>query len=169
MKHESIQNAEPTFNVVNMTFLRDHLVRLKDWPGDVHIGFNMSTYVGDNEPMSAYTGNESLLPTIHLKDWSGHNCSTVACIAGHATILSGMIPISDCSDPDDNIGYFEIAQKWLGLSHKEAGYLFMGEFEYNNILDGLREITLTSTIAELDRILQTGTVFPCNHKKVKSQ
>lgn len=55
------------------------------------------------------------------ESWNQHlwhsECGTAHCFAGHAEILSGV-------RSDEFSHVFEIAQEWLGLTDKEASYIF---------------------------------------------
>lgn len=68
-------------------------------------------------------------------------CETTACVAGHAIILA--FPDARVIDADtfsvgdlisqENVA--EFAQRWLGLSHSEASWLFYAEFSDGGVGD----------------------------------
>ena len=144
MKQEpNLKPAEATFNIVNVMLLRDHLVEMRDAPLRPAVGFNMLVYYADTQEDSIWDAP--------IPDMCGHECRTVACIAGHATILSGVLP------GERNFDYFSPAKRWLGLSWSDASYLFGGDFDEVDTLD---EITLDSVISQLDHMIKTGRVMP---------
>jgi len=102
-------------NVENLKKLRDQLSRLPDEK------FNMGPII------------------------SHHECGTVACIAGWASLLNG--------GPDDGraLGF---ASRWLGLTSDEAHALFLGDWHPSGGFGLTRdEITRADAIAELDRMI----------------
>jgi len=124
----------PTFNLINVMRLRDHLVWLGKKESKPKVGFNMMYYhIKINRKDAA-----------GICDESHHSCNTVACLAGHAAILSNKF----CQN--NNIS--SIAKRWLGLKEEEAMYLFSGSFTRKYIQD----ITLDDAITELNFMIQNG-------------
>lgn len=132
-------NAKPevtlpvcTFNLINVMRLRDHLFYLNEKESKPKIGFNMAFY---RTKKGQFAGTY---------DISHHSCDTVACLAGHASMLSNkFVKASQISS---------VAKKWLGLTDQECMYLFSGSFSKECI----QCVTLKETIAELDFMIQNG-------------
>lgn len=122
------------FNIVNLLQLRDHLLWMQEAGSNPEVGFNMSDYMFNNH--------------VHCIDHSGHECGTVACLAGHATLLSGQKAFY-------RTDYVKHASNWLNLSRKEYFYLFSGDFAHDQNL-GLNWITLDEVIAELNYMIANG-------------
>lgn len=126
------------FNVLNVMKLRDHLRWVGRKTSEPTLGFHMNYY-------KAWIGPSD------YQDKSGHDCDTVACIAGHAVFLKE----KHCtSSPPSTKNYFNTARDWLGLTDREAGYLFLGVFMHKPI-DG---ITLDDAIFQLDHMIATGEI-----------
>lgn len=88
-------------------------------------GFDMSTYIGWKEGhFPAYRHGELLIKVL-----SGEvpECNTTCCIAGEALLIKGMY--SDTRD------MAEQAQEFLGLTDKQANWLFLGWFSENHMED----------------------------------
>jgi hypothetical protein len=152
MKHQPEINSEIVykFNIINVMRLRDHLTWIREKESSPQVGFNMSLYYG-------YTGNESSW------DKSEHKCETVACLAGHAVLLS----LSDKEKifplilGNSQLSITSRAKDWLGISPFEASYLFNGNFSSKKLI---RHITLDETIAVLDHMIETGHVHLLNQR-----
>lgn len=83
--------------------LADHLKK----EGERTLGFNMAVYYTDLGPL--------------VMDYSGQDCDTVACIAGHAVALfNGKESLEN--DPDLNIP--ELSRELLGLDRLQGDKLF---------------------------------------------
>ena len=119
------------FNILNLILLRDHFVWLKSKEANPDVGFHMNYYLTNTNE-----GN----------DKSGHSCGTIACIAGHAVLVSGQKGFIQ--------SYFNKAKRWLGLTEEEAVYLFNGSFTRKCIQD----ITLEDGILQLNHMIETGEV-----------
>lgn len=80
-------------------------------------------------------------------DASGHNCGTVACIAGWACALGNIHST------------FRAAAEWLDISYHEAGSeLFFPGDESGIIVYDWSEITPAHAAAVLRRLVETGKV-----------
>lgn len=111
------------------------------------VGFNMAMYIGSS---------------ILIDDKTGHDCGTVACIAGTCAILSRR------SDKERKAvaaehrlvdsGIHEVARRWLGLSRKEATRLFFAEGRDRRRGDNLQDISLKCAINTVQRLHDTGEV-----------
>lgn len=78
--------------------------------------------------------------------FAASNCDTVACIAGHAYIVSGIRTL----DNDVQDAVQDVAQDWLGLTDNQADRLF---------LPNRRDLrTREDAIKVLERLLETGEV-----------
>lgn len=76
--------------------------------------------------------------------WDWHSeCGTAHCFAGHAEILSGV--------RSDEFFYkttFEIAKKWLGLTEREASYIFRS----NRTMEDFEDFYLAEQIPNLPNL-----------------
>jgi len=97
------------------------------------VGFNMQYYHARS--------------TSHTDDKTGHDCGTVACIAGHASLIAS----GGTSHAPSHARHF------LGLTHEQANSLFIPDFT-----DGLRvrwvSITLEQALLTLAKLRDTGKV-----------
>lgn len=105
------------------------------------IGFNMGWYfLGDSPETSAVVKDRKL-------DQTGHTCGTVACIAGWASLMD-----DPTNHNDDEIA--NRAQSILGISDKERGYLFGGDFYGGSIND----ISTQCAVAAIRDLANTGRI-----------
>jgi hypothetical protein len=96
----------------------------------------------------------------HLSDKTGHNCGTVACIAGHAVFLAGKATVGKLRG---ELGVPDEAAKWLGLDagvFKEANQLFYG---WNQTGTGIysvkmEKVTPADAAKVLRNLVETGEV-----------
>ena len=130
------------FNVAHVTELRDHMVKLRDGHFGKKLGFYMGSYFEKD-----ITRKNSWVP-----DYAGNRCGAVACLAGHAVLLSNCV-IDD--DDEDVFPYFPVAMRWLGLDSAQACYLFYGDWRSEE----MDSCTPDQAIAQLNHMLATGDVW----------
>lgn len=139
-QQSDLASATTTFNILNITTLRDYLSWLNEPSTQPDIGFNMNTYCGPSD--------------IKTKDMTGHECGTVACIAGHACFL-----YTEAAKPKKGFWsvseYYHVAKDLLGLTDGDARFLFSGGF--SDDLDQAK-ISVTSAITELNYMIVHGQV-----------
>ena len=124
------------------------------------LGFNMGTY---------YTAGQRHLDRFGLADMSGHDCDTVACIAGTAVALK-LRDQTECGHlaPD---GYnihdrdiISMAISWLGLTVPESNTLFYAHdspFEskrYAGGPDDIRDVSSVHAVKTLRHAAKTGEI-----------
>ena len=130
-------------NIENMKALITHL----EWEENP-VGFDMGEWFSHR---GRVTVGEDIRNIVKF-----HSCGTVACIAGHAAILSGL-PLKDVS-------FWKLAEKWLGLTGDESRILFFGKWKEDPNWDDpdydpdsdffLSEITKEEAIAELQGMVR---------------
>lgn len=107
-----------------------------------NIGFQMADFLQSNEILD--------------QDMSGRNCGTVACIAGHAFVLSGGGKVHD-----SRLDIVDRAQRYLDLSNEETNLLFYGNYVnrmgHSNQVR-LSDVTPEQAIAVLEHFKTTGKV-----------
>lgn len=129
-----------SFNIINLLKLRDHLVWMQNLKSFPKVGFNMAVYRRFSD--------------LKYLDMSEHKCGTVACIAGHAVILSKEPILPDlCKSLYDDVNYFHKAMAWLELTADEAQYLFSGSFANGT---SMSKIPLDRAIEELNYMVEHG-------------
>lgn len=99
------------------------------------VGFNMSDWVGPAE--------------IEADDRTGRNCGTIACIAGHAYLVSGG---EDRDATSDDV--VPAAQEFLDLKSGSADELF---YAYGSG-ESMYDITSEQAIRTLEHLRDTGEV-----------
>jgi hypothetical protein len=101
----------------HMDALIAHLKTVTDANATPKVGFEMMQYYN----------------TQPAEDWSGHDCGTTACVAGHACLLGGAVSEDQLkniqgTDTDWQIRWFDLAREWLGLDEgcyeDDAMFLF---------------------------------------------
>lgn len=107
--------------------------------GDKRVGFSMNTYCSDPEAL--------------VVDMTGHNCGTVACVAGHAYLLEMQNDITrakaaDCDEIED------VAATFLGIEGDDAAHLF---YDLPVEID-LQQVAPEMAIETLTRLAETGRV-----------
>lgn len=127
-----------SLNIENAQKLVDHLKALPT-ASDVSVGFEMGTFYG---------------PPWRGGDHSGHECGTVACIAGHAVLLAGRYDAATQTIDEGGKGWAACAQNWLGLTVQVADNLFFGYF--SNL--PIHKITLDEAVEELERLIAEATL-----------
>jgi hypothetical protein len=129
-----------TINTQKFVQLRDHLNKL------IMLGredkFNMGEWLFDLEMEE---------PLHHLNESTNPECGTAGCLAGHVVIMDQAMEV-------DISAY---AQETLGLSDREARYMFMGGW----INGDLSFIGIDETIEYLDGVIKTGSVLYRDPKK----
>lgn len=122
--------------------LADYLMSLPE--GQPEVGFNMDTFLGSS--------------STYRPDRSGHNCGTVACIAGHVWLRDHPEEPRDMQpglDETDEMTIAEYARGVLGLNEADGAALFLGqgiaEFQ-------LRFITVVVAVKTLRHLADTGEV-----------
>ena len=116
----------------NIQKLIDHLKSCTD------LGFNMNYLHATDAP-----------PFLSIDDHSGHNCGTVACLAGHIYHMC----------PELEGGEWDAPAEWLGLSSLDAYRLFFGIIP-DRPEEGvpLTDITLEQALIVLEHLKATGEV-----------
>lgn len=114
-------------NLENANLLLNYLRKLP-----AGIGFNMFYYYHKIDDKSK------------IIDYSGHNCGTVACIAGHAFYLMTGRPIVACEDVNKVV-------EWLDLSDEEAKNKFTASSSDKS--RNLMNITYEQSILALERLI----------------
>jgi len=118
-------------NIKNARRLRERLI-----DSDNPVGFDMGDWFSHNdEPLN-------FEPCV-MDAVTNHACGTVACIAGHAAILSWQ----DKKSVKDNVR--DTAASFLGLDRLSAQRLFLGMWSRKNMVD----ITIEEAITQLDRLI----------------
>ena len=81
-----------------------------------------------------------------MSDW----CGTTCCIAGHAFILAEGRPATSADKVPG------VAKEWLGLNSREHSWLFIGHFQNNDHLDGVRP---SHAVLAIDHLLADKSVI----------
>lgn len=106
------------------------------------LGFNMEDYIADNTERAASNYR-------HIRDLSGHNCNTVACIAGWAVHVQEKPEAIYRSSYErvkriDGIATFYAAREYMGLDYELADKLFAPTYfsEWSKITPAVAAATL---------------------------
>ena len=97
-----------------------------------------------------------------IKDETGYQCGTVMCIAGWAAsmledvVISVDIDIVSFRENDVLVSPDLLGAKFLGLTILERDFVFYGDWSDTRHLP---DITKEETVAYLDRVIGTGSVF----------
>lgn len=118
-------------NKKNIKKLINRLRYMKRTTAKPQVGFNMSTYIERGG----------------CPDKSGHDCGTVACLAGHATLLAGETNYNKI----DAYAY-DTGKTYLGLTEAQADALFLPDTA------PWAAITLDHAIGTLEHLLEAGEV-----------
>lgn len=124
-------------NVENILKVADAIERHEiEW-----LGFNMSHYCAVGK--------------IHLTDHSGHNCGTVACIAGWGAAVSGVPKSRMTEDFDAETP----AMEFMGLSEDQMDHLFYAKSHpHFSSHKNWNNITQDQAVAVLRHLAATGEV-----------
>jgi outer membrane receptor for monomeric catechols len=116
----------------NMIRVANRIENLVATTRAVKVGFNMGSYLNN--------GNQ---------DFSGHECGTVACIAGHACLEAGYTPAQLKKTTSDKIRVD--ATNFLGLTYDEARQLFCPYRVMEQVADirNLKNVSLKMAVATL--------------------
>ncbi len=126
--------------MVNVPAVRRVIASLKgEVPETQNLGFNMGVYINTS--------------VVSQPDHSGRNCDWIACICGHAYILSIDCPFEQARQEDAN-EIEEIAQLYMGLSDDQADELFF-DLPAGLSLDW---IPVDHAIGVLERLCNTGRI-----------
>ena len=130
-------------NVANAEVLLAHLRGLHATGKEYK--FDMSRWLGhitdkDLEAVNKEELVDALKDRHIVEPISATDCGTVACIAGHASLIGGA-SMTDIP--------WDFAEDWLGLSDEESMYLFWGKWSGKDTND----ITLDEAIAHLTSLI----------------
>lgn len=98
--------------------------------------------------------NQLFIDTNGVKDRSGHECGTVACIGGHAALLAGARFSKDRGIIDGNP--LATARKYLGLTKEQADDLFPAHPQGKK--GSIFEVTAQEAALVLFNLAETGKV-----------
>ena len=139
---DSFVAVENAWKFDNLIKLRDHMMMLADPSASSKIGFNMWCFY----PTKASEIRE---------DTSVHNCGTVACIAGHAAIISGYFKDTDGFQSTYHLT--DHVRKWLRMNDTEFDFLCRNSPLWNYDID---LVTPADAVKVLNYMINTGTMPP---------